>query len=107
MPGNPLTDQNWAADVTEQITTFVGNIRDKATNNAVKAVRGVVFGLLGLLLGFVIIALLLITATRGLQSLLDIWFEWDKAVYLSYFIVGGSLTLGGLFLMSKRHATDA
>ena len=107
MPGNPLTDPNWAHDLTEQITTFVGNIRDKTTNNAVKAVRGVVFGLLGLLLGFVIIALLLITATRGLQSLLDIWFEWDKAVYLSYFIVGGILTLGGLFLMSKRHATDA
>ena len=107
MPGNPLTDENWASDVTEQITGFVGNIRDKATNNAVKAVRGVVFGLLAFLLVPVVIALVLITLTRGLQSLFDIWFEWDKAVYTSYFVLGGILTLVGLLLMSKRHATDA
>jgi hypothetical protein len=103
MPGNPLTDPNWANDVTEQITTLVGNVRDKTTNNAIKVVRGVVFGLLGLLLGLFAIVLVLIIATRGLQSLLDIWFQWDKSVYLSYFIVGGILTVAGWFLMSKRH----
>ena len=107
MPGNPLTDPNWAPDLTAQITTFVGNVRDKTTNNAVKAVRGVVFGLLGLFLGLVTIVLLLIIATRGLQSLLDIWFEWDKSVYLSYFVVGGILTLAGMLLMNKRHSTGA
>ena len=107
MPGNPLTDPNWAPDLATQITTLVGNVRDKTTNNAIKAVRGVVFGLLGMFLGLVTIVLLLIIATRGLQSLLDIWFEWDKSVYLSYFIVGGILTLAGLLLMSKRHASDA
>jgi hypothetical protein len=107
MPGNPLTDPNWAPDLTEQITTFVGNVRDKTTNNAIKVVRGVVFGLLGLFLGVVTVVLLLITSTRGLQSLLDIAFEWDKSVYLSYFIVGGILTLIGALLMSKRRSTSA
>jgi hypothetical protein len=104
MPGNPLTDPNWAPDLAEQITTFVGNVRDKTTNNAIKVVRGVVFGLLGLFLGLVAIVLLLIIATRGLQSLLDIGVSWDKAVYLSYFIVGGILTALGLLLMAKRHS---
>lgn len=107
MPGNPLTDPNWAPDLTSQITTFVGNIRDKTTNNAIKAVRGVVFGLLAMFLGIVIVVLMLVVATRGLQSLLDIWFEWDKSVYLSYFLVGGILTLAGMLLMSKRHGTSA
>lgn len=106
MPGNPLTDPNWASDLTEQITTLVGNVRDKTTNNAIKVVRGVVFGLLGLFLGLLAIVLLLITGTRGVQSLLDIWFEWDKSVYLSYFIVGGILTLAGLLLMGKRQNID-
>lgn len=105
MPGNPLTDPNWATEVTEQITTFVGNVRDKTTNNAIKVVRGVVFGLLGLLLGLVAIVLLLILSTRALQSLLDIFVEWDKAVYISYFVVGGILTVLGLLFMSKRHDT--
>ena len=72
MPGNPLTDPNWASDLAEQITTVVGNVRDKTTNNAVKAVRGVVFGLLGMFLGLVALVLVLIASTRGLQSLLDI-----------------------------------
>ena len=107
MPGNPLTDPNWATEVTEQITTFVGNVRDKTTDNAIKAVRAVVFGLLGLLLGLVAIVLLLILLTRALQSLLDLFVEWETAVYVSYFIVGGILTLLGLLLMSKRHSTQS
>ena len=106
MPGNPLTDPNWATDLTGQLTTLVGNIRDKTTNNAIKVVRGVVFGLLAMFLGLVAVVLLLITATRGLQSLLDIWFAWDKAVYISYYVIGGILTIVGMLLMSKRHATD-
>lgn len=107
MPGNPLTDPNWATDLTDQITTMVGNVRDKTTNNAIVAVRGVVFGLMALLLGPVALVLLLILSTRGLQSLLDIFFEWDKADYTSYFIVGGILVILGWFLMSKRHTTEA
>ena len=107
MPGNPLTDPNWATDLTEQITTFVGNVRDKTTNNAIKVVRGVVFGLMGMFLGLVAVVLLLIIVTRGLQSLLDIFLEWDTSVYLSYFLVGGILTIAGWLLMSKRHRTEA
>lgn len=107
MPGNPLTDPNWATDVSDQITTFVGNVRDKTTNNAIKAVRAVVFGLMALFLGLVAIVLLLIITTRGLQSLFDIFFEWDKAVYTSYFVVGGLLTLAGWLLMSRRQGSDA
>ncbi len=104
MPGNPLTDPNWAPDLANQITTLVGTVRDKTTNNAVKAVRAVVFGLLALFLGLVALVLLLVIVTRGLQSLLSLAFDWDRSVYLSYLILGGILTLGGMLLMSKRSA---
>lgn len=104
MPGNPLTDPNWATEITAQITTLVGNVRQKTTDNAVKAVRGIVFAMIGLFLVFVAIVLALIIATRALQSLLDIWFAWDKSVWLSYFIVGGILTAAGLLLMSRRQS---
>ena len=104
MPGNPLTDPNWAPDLANQITTLVGNVRDKTTDNAVKAVRAVVFGLLALFLGLVAVVLLLVIATRGLQSLLSLAFDWDRSVYLSYFLIGGILTLAGLLLMGKHSA---
>ena len=42
MPGNPLTDPNWAPDLADQITGFVGKVRDATTNNAVKAARAAV-----------------------------------------------------------------
>lgn len=102
MPGNPLTDPNWAPDLADQITTFVGNVRDKTTNNAIKAARGIVFGLLATILGITALVLLLIFLTRGLQALLDLLTSWERAVWISYFIVGGIFTLLGLFLMTKR-----
>lgn len=104
MPGNPLTDPNWATEVTEQITTLVGNVRDKTTDNAVKVVRAVVFAMLGVFLGLTVVLLLLIASTRGLQSLLDIWVSWDKAVWISYFVIGGIMTVGGLLLMARRQS---
>lgn len=102
MPGNPLTDPNWAPDFADQITTFVGNVRDKTTNNAIKAARGIVFGLLATILGITALVLLLIFLTRGLQALLDLLTSWERAVWISYFVVGGIFTLVGLFLMTKR-----
>lgn len=102
MPGNPLTDPNWAPDLADQITTFVGNVRDKTTNNAIKAARAIVFGLLATFLGLTALVVLLIMATRGLQVVFDLITSWDRAVYLSYLTLGGILSLVGLLLMSKR-----
>jgi hypothetical protein len=107
MPGNPLTDENWAPELADQITEFIGNLRDKTTNNAIKLARALVFGLLGLFLGIVALVLLLIGATRGLQALIDLATSWDRAVYLSYFVLGGILTVAGLFLMGKRTSADS
>jgi protein-S-isoprenylcysteine O-methyltransferase Ste14 len=107
MPGNPLTDPNWAPDLADQITAFVGNVRDKTTNNAIKAVRAVVFGLLASILGIALVVLSMILLTRGVQALLSIGTSWERAVYLSYFIIGGLLTLAGMLLMKLRHGSDA
>jgi hypothetical protein len=104
MPGNPLSDPNWARDVSDQIISVVGKFRDLTTDNAIKVVKGVAFGLMGLFLGVTTIILLLIIVTRGLQSFLDIWLEWDKSVWASYFIIGGILTVSGWLLMSRRHS---
>ena len=52
--------------------------------------------------GFALLVLLLIFATRGLQSLLNLFLSWERAVYVSYFVVGGILSIVGLLLMKKR-----
>jgi hypothetical protein len=106
MPGNPFTDPNWAADLADTIERVVGTVRERTTKPLVTASRGVVFGLLAGILGITAVTLLIIAATRATQALLDIWFRHEVSVYLSYFIIGGIICLGGLFVLSKRFSND-
>ena len=56
--------------------------------------------------GFVALILLVIIFTRALQALLDFAVTPARAVYISYFIVGGICCLLGALLMKKRHSDD-
>ena len=71
MPGNPLTDPNWAPELADTVERVVGTVREKTTDNVVKAARIIVFGLLAAFLGITALILLVITFTRALQVLLD------------------------------------
>jgi hypothetical protein len=106
MPGNPFTDPNWATDLADTIERVVGTVRQRTTKPLVTASRGVVFGLLAGILGITAVVLLVIVLTRATQALLDIWFRHEMSVYLSYFIIGGIICLGGLFVLSKRFSND-
>ncbi len=107
MPGNPLTDPNWAPDLADQITDFIGNVRDKTTNNAIKvAARGRVRAARARSSACRRTrAAASSAARRGLQELYDLGTSTGRAVYLSYFTLGGIFTLLGVFLMTKRHPT--
>lgn len=107
MPGNPLTDPNWADDTTDTVVRVVGTVREKATKPLVFAARGLVFGLIAIFLGLFALMLVLIGMTRGLQALLDIWFAHERSVYVSYLAVGGIFTLIGLLLFKKRNTNAA
>lgn len=103
MPGNPLTDPNWATETTDRIVTFVDKVREQTTTKVVYAARGAVFGLLALMLGTVIAVLLLLALLRGLQSLLELATTWERAVYLSYLILGAILSIVALVLFKLRN----
>jgi formate-dependent nitrite reductase membrane component NrfD len=104
MPANPLTDPNWADETTDTVVRLVGTVREKTTTPVVYAARGAVFGLLAVFLGLLAVVLLLITSTRMIQAALEPVTNQARAVYISYFIVGGILVLVGLFLFRKRNA---
>ncbi len=106
MPGNPLSDSNWAAELADTVERVVGQVRDRATTPAVKVTRGIVFGLLAAFLGITALVLVLVGATRGLQALLELAVSDAQAVYLSYLIMGGILCLIAAFLFHKRQSPD-
>ncbi len=104
MPGNPLTDPNWAADTTDTVVRVVDQVKSKTTKPAVMAARGLVFGLLAAFLGLFALGLLIIGLMRGIQAIIEPFSDQGRAVYISYFIVGGLLSLVGLLLFRKRNA---
>lgn len=103
MPGNPLTDPNWAASTADTIERWVTLIREKTTDNIVRVTRGVVFGLIAAIGGLVALVLTLIVLTRALQALLDVVVDHDTAVWASYLVLAGILFATGAFSMAKRH----
>jgi hypothetical protein len=104
MPGNPLTDPNWATETTDKLVSVIDNVRSQTTQKVVYAARGAVFGVIALMLGTVIAVILFAGLLRGTQALLELAVDWDRAVYLSYLIIGALFSLVGLFLFRKRNA---
>ena len=106
MPGNPLTDPNWAADLADTIDRYVGKVRTTVTDRAVTAVRAVVFGIVILIAAPVTVALLVILGTKFVQRLVAIGTDHDSSVWVSYMIMGGLLIIGGSLMMRKRYGNE-
>jgi hypothetical protein len=104
MPANPLTDPNWASETTDTLVSYIDLVRSKTTQNVVYAARAVVFGLIAVIVGSFALVILFVMLMRGLQALLDLVTTWERAVYLSYLIVGSVFTIAGIVLFKKRNA---
>jgi len=109
MPGNPLSDPNWAPQLADTIDRYVGMIRDKATNKVVLVVRGLVFGLVILFTLVATITLSVILGIKLLQRIVNIGglVDRDSSVWVSYVVLGGLFVLVGLFLFTKRSPEEA
>jgi hypothetical protein len=107
MAGNPLSDPNWAADVTNTIVSAVDKIRDRTTTPIVMIARGLVFGLLGSILALTAFVLFLIGMSRGLINLIEWPLDHDSAVWVSHAVLGGLLILAGSICMAKRQSKES
>ncbi|MEY4338626.1 MAG: hypothetical protein RLZ14_476 [Actinomycetota bacterium] len=107
MLGNPFTDPNWAPDLADTVERVVSKVRTTATDNAVKASRAVVFGTLGLLAALVALPLVIILLLGAFRELLGFGMEHGRAVYLSYFILGALLMIGGFLALRARHRGES
>lgn len=109
MPGNPFTDSKWAPDLADTVERAVGKVRSVATDNAVKASRALVFGVLGLIALLIATPLAIIVFTRFAQVVLSriARTDHDTTVWLSYMITGSLLMLLGFIALAKRHPRKA
>jgi hypothetical protein len=106
MPGNPLTDPNWASDLADIIDRYVSKVRVTVTDRAITAVRAVVFGIIIAIAAPVTVTLLVILATKFTQSLIGLAVDHDTSVWISYMVLGGLFVLGGLLAMRQRYVDE-
>jgi predicted small integral membrane protein len=106
MVSNPLTDPDWAKRSVDLIDRVVQLVRNYTTRPLVYTARGLVFGLIALFGIVVMTALVLIGTARGLNAAFDAAFERDKAVWITYFVLGGLLLIIGFLLMRRRFTDD-
>lgn len=106
MPGNPFTDPNWAPNLADSVERVVGKVRTLATDNAVKASRAVVFGVLALIAALVAVPLVVILAIGLFREFLGIWLSHGRAVWVSYLVMGSVLMIAGFFALRMRHQKE-
>jgi len=102
MIGNPLTDQNWAADLADTVDQYVRKVRVTVTERAVYAVRAVVFGIIIVIALPVSVTLIVILVTKFLQAVIGIFTDHDSSVWISYMLLGASMVIAGAVAMRKR-----
>jgi hypothetical protein len=109
MPGNPLTDPNWAPDLANTIDGIVGGVRDKVTDKAVVAVRAVVFGVIIAISSLAVATLAVVVLLKLLQRVSRVVFRVDAptSVWISYLLVAGIMVLAGALAMRMRHTKAA
>jgi len=102
MPGNPLTDPDWAPKLADTIERVVGGIRDKTTKKVLVVSRAVIFGVIIAFGSAVALVLLIIAMFRGAQAILDSFLDHHNSVWVSYLALGALFTVAGLVAMKKR-----
>ncbi len=96
---------DWITQVVDTLERLVTTARKFTTEPAIKAVRGLVFGLIGGVLGTAGLVLLTITIVRALTYAGRAMFA--TGAWFAHLVTGGIFTLAGLFFMRKRHAPPA
>ncbi|MFM7525245.1 MAG: hypothetical protein ACKO48_01845 [Actinomycetota bacterium] len=105
MAGNPLSDPEFPRKTVDFIDRIVGVVRDRTTKPVVAVTRGIVFGSIVAVVSVSLIVLTLIALVRGTQEVFELFLSERRAVWASYFFVGGSFILVGALIMRARHST--
>src|SRR5437763_9958132 len=98
---------DWTVQAADTIESVVGTIRDKTVVPATTVARALVYGLVVAALGAVVIVFLITVAVRLGAAYLPGWFSdrHGRSAWATQAILGGILTLAGLFFLRKANAT--
>lgn len=109
MIGNPFTDPDWSRNIAGTLERWVGRLRSVTTDNAVKASRAVVFGVLVVIALSTAIPLALILLMRLTQTVVSrvARTDHDTTVWITYFVLAVAFVSVGFVALRRRHRQPA
>ena len=109
MIGNPFTDPDWSRNIAGTLEHWVGRLRSVTTDNAVKASRAVVFGVLVVIALSAAIPLALILLMRLTQTVVSrvARTDHDTTVWITYFVLAVAFVSVGFVALRRRHRQPA
>ncbi len=91
-------EADWTVQVADTVERVVGTIRDKTAVPLTTVARGLVYGIIALVMGVATLVLVAIGLVRALDAYLP------EDVWSAHLLVGGIFSLAGAFLL--RSASD-
>jgi hypothetical protein len=106
-PGPGDGGDDWPAQAADTIVRVVGTVRDKTTGPALTVARGLVYGLLALVLGSTALVLLAIGSVRLIDAYLPDAVFGETHTWAAHLLVGLAFTGAGGVLWSMRRPRPA
>ena len=101
----PAAADDWIVGATDTIIGYVDKARTLGTDNAVRALRGIVFGLVAVVFGIAAVIFTVVLAVRMADAYLPIGAGVGDATWAAHLFIGGLLSTLGLGLWASRKTT--
>ena len=100
-PARAPSGPDWTVQAADTIDTVVSTIRDKSVVPLTTVARAIVYGLVAGVLAIVALVLVGVSLIRALRVYLPfhVGTSHARSLWISYALVGGIFTLGGLLLL--------
>jgi hypothetical protein len=112
-PSPPAPATDWPAQVTDAVVNVVDSVKDKTTGPATSAARGVVYGLLGAIVGTAALVIFLVLLFRGIDILVQLVLDAagaekaGRSVWIAHTIMGLLFLVPGLMLWRRGSRAQA
>ena len=101
----PTAHDDWIVGATDTIIGYIDKARALGTDNAVRVLRGIVFGLVAMVFGIAAVIFTVVLAVRMADAYLPIGAGVGDATWAAHLFIGGLLSTLGLGLWASRKAT--
>ena len=102
----PTAQDDWIVGATDSIIGYVDKARSLGTDNAVRALRGIVFGLVAIDIGIAAVIFTVVHLERMADAYLPIGAGVGHATWAAHLFICGILAILGFGLWASRKTSS-